>query len=53
MTDIDMIVKDWDRQNVRDAFTRSMRDKPFTQQPIAFTEVRPRLYRGKTKHVAV
>ena len=41
MTDIDMIVGTGIVIERRDAFTRSMRDKPFTQQPS--------FHRGKTK----
>lgn len=41
MTDIDMIIRTGVVIERRDAFTRSMRDKPFTQQPS--------FHRGKTK----
>jgi len=41
MTDIDMIIGTGIVIERRDAFTRSMRDKPFTQQPS--------FHRGKTK----
>lgn len=41
MTDTDMIIGTGMVIEHRDAFTRSMRDKPFTQQPS--------FHRGKTK----
>lgn len=41
MTDIDMIIGTGVVIERRDAFTRSMRDKPFAQQPSC--------HRGKTK----